>query len=242
VTCRAGVAVAPPAAETFDGFDALTSTDCYSGASSAFGGSTAGFYVQFWMSIEDTAVSATRIFLGNYSGGATNNGWGFLTQTTNATLTFACKAATTSFAPSYTFSGADIGRAIHVCGAMNGSGTVTKLWVDGVATGTTAIGTYAPSTGPIEVGRRTSTASSAGGLVRVLGGVSYGTFIPTDAEVFQACADGLAAGDVVAIPAKVTAQWSFKGLGSAVSTITPTVGAVNLTKSGSPTYVTGVAP
>ncbi len=223
----------PPVVNEWGGFDGLDATNYY-GAVGIVGAST--FHVQGWLVIESQAVAAeTRTVYSNLG----TRGWRIATTGTNAGINWGVyDGAGLKTTAAFTVTAGMIGSPIHVCGVLAGGNATLK--VNGVTVASVAIASYTANLTPsMMVGRRAvDTSFTAGGLVRAVGGFAGGHYGPSDPEVVAAYNAGLAAKDIAHIAGGTNQQaWSFKSLGSAPSTISPTVGAESLTKNGSPTWV-----
>lgn len=214
--------VTPSAAPSlWGGFDGLDASNYLTDSP----GITSMGHVQAWLWIESQAVaSANRIPLANVT--AATGGWRFLTSGSNAALNFGAydtNGSLTRISASLTLTSGHIGRPLHVCGGVR-SGQLL-LWVDGALVGVaTAFNTYgAPASPSMSVGRRLSDTLSAQGDIRVIGGVSGGSYVPSDAEVLAAYNAGLAAKDIS--PIAGSTSYSFKS------------GAGGLTATGSPQFI-----
>jgi hypothetical protein len=195
--------------------------------------------VQTWVTLEATAVSATRLVVGLNSSGGANGGWLFVTRTTNAGIEFAAVDGTniTRLSPQYVVQPADLGTVMHLAGWKDAVGI--HLAVNGVevGTGTPMVGYNPGAAVNLTIGARPVNGQNAGGLIRSFG-VAGGHYLPSIAEIEDAYIDGLAAKDIVHIAGGTSqAAWSFKGLGLAPASINAMVGADALGRVGSPTFV-----
>jgi hypothetical protein len=235
---RANTLSSPASPLSWGGFDGLDASNNYTASGPVIPGAATGFHVQFWAWFETTAVSATRTFVCTNGTGGAAGGWLFVTRTTNATLEFAAVdgSQTTRFTPAYTLQPGDYGRPVHVCGWRDA--THIRLAVDGVEVGTgLAVTGHTAGSGVLTVGARPAASQSAGGLIRLLGGLSGGAVIPSAGDISAAYSAGLAAKDISPI-AGATDTWSWTALGSAAASISPSAGVDSLTRVGTPTWVT----
>ncbi|MDB5716298.1 MAG: hypothetical protein JWO15_3695, partial [Sphingomonadales bacterium] len=209
----------------------------YFSAATGIRGSASGFSVSMLVRPDVTPTSGHHL-LGVYNSGATAGysivevAGGYRVDAINGGGGFAASRAL------WTLTAADLGKMALITVVY--TGTVWRMFVNGVQQGTDIADTFTPNTvGPMNVGKDSYTALAPydSSIFGVCGG-SGANKVPTFIEIQQQYADFLSTGRIVGIPGKVDSLWDFtadilaSGVDSVPTTILDRVGSDNLTRQG----------